>query len=80
MFSERLIAPMSGGELIAAAMPGRPLTRPMRILVSSSIVNNGNTLLLTPRQRLAPGNYRLNWHAVSVDTHRVQGTLSFKIK
>jgi len=30
--------------------------------------------------RLAPGTYTVIWHAVSMDTHRVSGSYSFKIK
>lgn len=29
---------------------------------------------------LAPGHYRVSWHAVSVDTHRTEGTFSFDIQ
>jgi methionine-rich copper-binding protein CopC len=29
---------------------------------------------------LAPGHYRVSWHAVSVDTHRTQGTFTFDIQ
>lgn len=29
---------------------------------------------------LAPGLYRVIWHAVSVDTHRTQGAYSFTVK
>ncbi len=29
---------------------------------------------------LAPGTYRVTWHAVSVDTHRTEGAYSFTVK
>lgn len=29
---------------------------------------------------LAPGTYRVTWHAVSVDTHRTEGAYSFMVK
>jgi methionine-rich copper-binding protein CopC len=29
---------------------------------------------------LAPGHYQVSWHAVSVDTHRTEGTFSFDIQ
>jgi methionine-rich copper-binding protein CopC len=29
---------------------------------------------------LAPGNYRVNWHVVSVDTHRTEGDFIFSLK
>ncbi len=35
------------------------------------------TVLLKP---LAPGTYRVSWHAISVDTHHTAGVYSFTIK
>ena len=29
---------------------------------------------------LAPGAYKVRWHALSIDTHRTQGTFSFTVK
>ena len=29
---------------------------------------------------LAPGRYKVSWHAVSVDTHRTEGSFSFDIR
>jgi methionine-rich copper-binding protein CopC len=34
------------------------------------------TVTLKP---LAPGTYRVSWHAVSVDTHRTDGSYKFKV-
>jgi copper resistance protein C len=31
-------------------------------------------------KQLAPGDYKVQWRAVSVDTHRTQGTYSFTVK
>jgi methionine-rich copper-binding protein CopC len=31
-------------------------------------------------QTLAPGAYRVKWHAVSVDSHTTDGTFSFEVK
>jgi methionine-rich copper-binding protein CopC len=42
-------------------------------------VIGGNTMV-APLIRLAPGRYRVTWHAVSVDTHRTQGAYSFTVK
>ena len=30
-------------------------------------------------QRLKPGVYRVTWHAVSVDTHKTQGSFTFTV-
>ncbi|SRR5258708_40162640 len=39
-----------------------------------------NTELTVPlREQLKPGTYKVSWHAVSVDTHRVTGKYSFKV-
>ena len=29
--------------------------------------------------KLSPGNYTVEWHAVSDDSHRVKGRFSFKV-
>ena len=79
-FSERLIGPMSGGDIIATALAGHGTTAAMKVAGVTSAVIGGKSLMLTLKRPLAPGSYRLNWHVVSVDTHRVQGTLSFKVK
>jgi methionine-rich copper-binding protein CopC len=28
---------------------------------------------------LSPGTYRVNWHVLSVDTHKTQGSFSFRV-
>lgn len=37
------------------------------------------TLVVTPAAPLAPGAYTVEWHAVSVDTHKSEGAYSFKV-
>ena len=37
------------------------------------------TLVVTPAAPLAAGTYKVEWHAVSVDTHKSEGTYSFKV-
>ena len=39
---------------------------------------NGTEMDL-PLKRLAPGRYRITWHAVSVDTHRTDGKYNFLV-
>lgn len=41
---------------------------------------NNTLLIVTPAQPLKPGSYKVEWHAVSVDTHKSDGTYSFKIE
>ncbi|MCU1750227.1 copper homeostasis periplasmic binding protein CopC [Pseudomonas sp. 6D_7.1_Bac1] len=37
------------------------------------------TLVVTPAAPLTAGNYKVVWHAVSVDTHKSDGSYSFKV-
>ena len=39
---------------------------------------SGSTMRV-PLKPLAPGTYRVIWHAVSVDTHRTEGAFSFQV-
>lgn len=39
---------------------------------------DGTVMTLTPG-RLAPGRYRVSWHAVAHDTHRTEGNFSFTV-
>ncbi len=80
-FSERLMPKMSGGTIVMTGMPGMAGHAPMPINgVASAVGKDGKTLILKPRARLSPGTYRINWHIVSVDTHRVTGTHVFAVR
>ncbi|MFJ2362543.1 copper homeostasis periplasmic binding protein CopC [Pseudomonas sp. NPDC087697] len=37
------------------------------------------TLVVTPAAPLTAGEYKVEWHAVSVDTHKSAGNYSFKV-
>lgn len=37
------------------------------------------TLIVTPAAPLPPGQYKVVWHAVSVDTHKSDGNYSFTV-
>ncbi|KAA0984482.1 copper homeostasis periplasmic binding protein CopC [Pseudomonas sp. ANT_J12] len=37
------------------------------------------TLIVTPDAPLTAGEYKVEWHAVSVDTHKSEGAYSFKV-
>lgn len=39
---------------------------------------NGNTMRIGLKA-LPPGSYKVNWHALSVDTHTTQGAFSFHV-
>lgn len=36
-------------------------------------------LVVPVNEELAPGDYKVEWHAVSDDTHRIKGTYSFSV-
>ena len=40
--------------------------------------NKAELVLKVPM--LAPGHYKVSWHAVSVDTHRTEGSFGFDIR
>ena len=60
------------------AMPGMAM-KPMRVPVEASLGAGGKTLVLTPARPLVRGSYRLDWHVVSTDTHRVKGSYTFRV-
>lgn len=40
---------------------------------------NKKELVVPVSAKLSPGNYTVEWHAVSDDSHRVKGQFSFKV-
>lgn len=83
-FSERLIAPMSGFDVTIIAMPGmghamngHPIKLPG---VKATVAGDGKTLRAQFPRSLSPGTYVVNWHAVSVDTHRIAGKVTFTVR
>ena len=79
-FSETLVANFSGVELVMTDMPGMKMSSPMRMTVTTGIAPDGKTLVVSSAKPLPRGAYRLDWHVVSTDTHRVQGSFAFKVK
>jgi len=80
-FSEPLIAAMSGIEVVMTGMPGMANHAAMKINgVRASVAPDSKTLVATLARPLAAGSYEANWHAVSTDTHRVTGKLTFTVK
>jgi methionine-rich copper-binding protein CopC len=37
-------------------------------------------LVATPTEPLSAGVYKVNWHAVTADTHRVTGAYTFTVR
>lgn len=75
-FSERLVGRFSGASL---ALLGPNSSTSVGGL-ASRLEADGKTLTIIPRAPLRAGIYRLNWHAVSTDTHRVQGAYAFRVR
>jgi len=40
---------------------------------------NKKQLVIPVQEQLPPGDYKVEWHAVSDDTHRVKGSYSFSV-
>jgi methionine-rich copper-binding protein CopC len=72
-FNEAVIPQFSGVELMDQA--GRV------IATGKSEIDPANKkILVVPvKEELTPGDYKVDWHAVSDDTHRVNGNYSFTV-
>jgi len=79
-FSETLLAPMSGVQIVMTGMPGMPNHRMPVNGVRTSVQGEGKALVATFPRPLMAGTYQVTWHVVSGDTHRIQGSYSFSVK
>lgn len=80
-FSEKLVAQFSGLELTMTGMPGMPHHNPMKVSgFTTSVATDGSTLVAALPHPLPTGTYSVTWHAVSADTHRIEGNFSFFVK
>lgn len=53
--------------------------KPVSIKSIETDPNDQKLLIVTPDQPLNGGEYKVEWHAVSVDTHKSEGSYTFKI-
>jgi methionine-rich copper-binding protein CopC len=51
---------------------------PIKAKVSGS--SDPKTMLITPTAPLTAGTYKVEWRAVSSDTHPITGNVTFKVK
>lgn len=79
-FSESLVASFSGVELEMIDMPGMKMASPMKMPVTTALSADGKTMVVKTSRPLPRGAYKLDWHAVSADSHRVEGSFTFKVK
>ena len=72
-FTEAVISQFSGAEVEDQA--GKA------IATGKATVDPANRkqLVVPVNEPLPPGNYKVEWHAVSDDTHRVKGSYSFSV-
>ncbi|MBK6004743.1 copper homeostasis periplasmic binding protein CopC [Ramlibacter ginsenosidimutans] len=80
VFSEHLLPESSAARLVMTEMPGMAMDSPMKMAFKVTAGPDGKTMVITPTQPLPPGTYRLDWRAVSSDTHPVTGHMSFQVK
>lgn len=78
-FSETLVAPLSGIELVMTGMPGMANHAPMPIKGFATAVS-GKVLTVTLPRALPAGSYQLKWHAVAGDQHRIEGQYAFTVR
>ncbi|MHC1478941.1 copper homeostasis periplasmic binding protein CopC [Frateuria aurantia] len=78
-FSEKLLEPVSGADLVLTAMPGMSMG-PTKVPATVSFSADAKGLSVTPARPLVPGSYRLDWHVISADTHPRKGSVSFQVK
>ncbi|CAL60751.1 Copper resistance protein C precursor CopC [Herminiimonas arsenicoxydans] len=79
-FSETLNTQFSGANLIMTDMPNMPGHGAMKMKASVASGVDGKTMVVTPAAPLVGGTYRVDWRAVSSDTHPIKGSISFQVK
>lgn len=78
-FSENLTTQFSGAKLIMTDMPGMP-NSPMGVKAGVSGSDDPKMMVITPAAPLTTGTYKVEWRAVSSDTHPITGNFSFNVK
>jgi len=65
-------------EAIEPRFSGAEVTGPAGRVGGRASVSGKQLVIGLPR--LAPGSYRVNWHVISVDTHKTEGSFTFEVK
>ena len=79
-FSERMVGALSGADLLMLDMPGMKMDKPSKEAAAATVSLDGLTMTLVPAKPLSAGTYRVDYHVVSADTHRMTGSFSFRVK
>jgi len=74
-FSERLMPSLSGATVTMTSMPGMSGHQTQITNLTAAVGDK----TLTSTRPLAAGTYRVDWHAVTSDTHRETGSYSFSV-
>src|SRR3546814_17908475 len=70
-----------GAWFAMTGMPGMANHAPMKIGGATTAVGeDGKTLIVTLARPLTAGSYKVDWHAVAADTHRIVGSLTFTVR
>lgn len=79
-FSERLTPRLSGGTLTMTGMPRMANHPDMKMTgVNAAIGSDGTSIVMTSAKPLPAGTYRVDWHVVGADTHRITGSHAFSV-
>lgn len=76
-FSEGVEEKFSKVSITSTADGGKTVVEPVPEVATDRADNK--VLIITPAAPLAPGQYKVEWHAVSVDTHKSEGSYSFSV-
>ena len=71
-FNEKMVGGFSGLELTSAGGE--------KVAVKTSLGKDGMSMIGVPARPLAKGVYKVAWHAVTADSHRMQGDFSFTVR
>lgn len=79
-FSERLTPRVSGATLTMTGMTGMKDHPDMKMSGVNAVVgSDGTSIVITSAKPLPAGTYRVDWHVVGGDTHRITGTHAFTV-
>lgn len=80
VFNEKVMAQFAGATVTMTGMPGMANHAPMKMPATSAMGRDGKTMTITLARALAPGSYKVNWHAAGSDMHKMNGSYSFTVK
>ena len=71
-FNEKMVASFSGFDLTSADGA--------KVAVKTAVGKDGMSMVGVPAKPLAKGVYKVAWHAVTADSHRMQGDFTFTVR